>query len=62
MINGPLLSICIPTYNRSEILDKTLESLKQLYSEIHTRFYHTFTNKQQSIIDFKSSLSFDLKI
>ena len=27
MINGPLLSICIPTYNRSEILDKTLESL-----------------------------------
>jgi len=27
MINRPLLSICIPTYNRSEILDKTLESL-----------------------------------
>lgn len=42
--------------------DKTLESLKQLYSEIHTRFYHTFTDKQQSIIDFKSSLAFDLKI
>jgi abequosyltransferase len=27
MKNNPLLSICIPTYNRSEILDKTLQSL-----------------------------------
>lgn len=27
MLNRPLLSLCIPTYNRSEILDNTLKSL-----------------------------------
>ena len=27
MINKPLVSICIPTYNRDEYLEKTIESI-----------------------------------
>jgi abequosyltransferase len=27
MINKPILSICIPTYNRAKILDETLNSV-----------------------------------